>query len=96
MLGIKNIYQYCLFAKKNQHLVECCKKIYKSKLKFNCRQVIQKFLSTINQYKMKKLKFKINNDQKIIIVLGIGGSGPTKNSSQNIYKTYSSNSNAYW
>ena len=36
--SIKNVYQYPLFTKKNQHIIRCCKKIYKTKLKFNYRK----------------------------------------------------------
>ena len=37
-VGIKDIYQYSLFTKKKPKYSGCCKKIYKTKLKFNYRE----------------------------------------------------------
>ena len=36
--GIKNVYQYPLFTKKNQHIIDAAKKFINTKLKFNCRK----------------------------------------------------------
>ena len=74
--GIKDIHQYPLFTKKNQHIVEAAKKF----LKRNLNLIIEsdpKILINDKSVQDVKSKFKINNDQKNI-VLGIGGSGPTK------------------
>ena len=74
--GIKNIHQYPLFAKKNQQIVDAAKRF----LKQNLNLIIEsdpKILINDKSVQDVKSKFKINNDQKNI-VLGIGGSGPTK------------------
>ena len=74
--GIKNIYQYPLFQKKNQHIIKTAKKFIEKeinleiesdpKIKIN-RQLVER----------SKSKYQINNEE-INILLGIGGSGPTK------------------
>jgi heptosyltransferase II len=74
--GIKNIYQYPLFKKKNQHIVDAAKKFIKQNLNLTIESDPKIFVND-KSVKDIKLKFKINNDQKNII-LGIGGSGPTK------------------
>ena len=74
--GIKKIYQYPLFTKKNQHIVNTAKKFIKQKLNLTVESD-PKILINDKSVQDVKLKFKINNDQKNII-LGIGGSGPTK------------------
>ena len=74
--GIKKIHQYPLFTKKNQHIVNTAKKFIKQ----NLNLIIEgdpKILINDKSVQDVKSKFKINNDQKNI-VLGIGGSGPTK------------------
>ena len=74
--GIKNVYQYSLFTKKNQHIINTAKKFIKQNLNLTIESD-PKILINDKSVQDIKLKFKINNDQKNII-LGIGGSGPTK------------------
>ena len=74
--GIKDIYQYPLFTKKRQHIVDAAKKFIKQNLNLTIESD-PKILINASSVQNIKLKFKINNDQKNII-LGIGGSGPTK------------------
>ena len=74
--GIKNIYQYPLFAKKNQHIIDAAKKFIKKNLNLIVKDD-PKIIINDKSVQDAKLKFKINNDQKNIL-LGIGGSGPTK------------------
>ena len=74
--GIKDIYQYPLFEKKNQHITNTAKEFIKKKLDLD---VISDPKILINDKSIQdiKLKYKINKDEKNIL-LGIGGSGPTK------------------
>ena len=73
---IKKIYQYPLFKKKNQHLIKAAKKFIKKELNLdvNSNPLIKLEDSLIQN--SKKI-YNINNNQ-VNIVLGIGGSGPTK------------------
>ena len=74
--GIKDIYQYPLFEKKNQHITNTAKEFIKKNLDLD---VISDPKILINDKSIQdiKLKYKINRDEKNIL-LGIGGSGPTK------------------
>jgi heptosyltransferase-2 len=74
--GIKNIYQYPLLTKKNQHIIDAAKKFINKKLNLIVKDD-PKIIINDQSVQDAKLKFKINNDQKNIL-LGIGGSGPTK------------------
>jgi heptosyltransferase-2 len=74
--GINNIHQYPLFTKKNQHIVDTAKKFIKQNLSLNIESDPRIFISDKSVFDAKS-KFKINNDQKNIL-LGVGGSGPTK------------------
>ena len=74
--GIKNIYQYPLLVKKNQHIIDAAKKFINKKLNLIVKDD-PKIIINDQSVQDVKLKFKINNDQKNIL-LGIGGSGPTK------------------
>ncbi|MDC0009610.1 hypothetical protein OAD93_00060 [Candidatus Pelagibacter sp.] len=74
--GIKKIYQYPLFTKKNQHIVNTAKKFIKQNLNLTVESD-PKILINDKSVQDVKLKFQINSDQKNII-LGIGGSSPTK------------------
>ncbi|MDA7695027.1 hypothetical protein N8788_01525 [Candidatus Pelagibacter sp.] len=76
LAGIKNIHQYPLFKKKNQHIVNAAKKFIKQNLDLTIESDPKIFIND-KSVQDTKSKFKINNDQKNII-LGIGGSGPTK------------------
>ena len=68
--GIKNIYHYPIFKKKNLHLVEAAKTFTEIKLNIkNCPTESK----IIQNKKIEKLK-NINNKK---IILGIGSSGPT-------------------
>ncbi len=73
--GIKSIYQYPLFKKKEQHIIKAAQKLLKKinlKAESNPQiQIDKNSIQTANQ------KFNISNT-KINILLGIGGSGPTK------------------
>ena len=69
--GIKNIYHYPLFNKKNLHLVNAAKNFTEKSLKIeNCPTETKIF---IDHSKIEK--YKLSDRKKII--LGIGSSGPT-------------------
>ena len=69
--GIKNIYHYPFFSKKNLHLVNTAKSFTEKSLKIqNCPTETKVFIDH------KKVKNYILNSHKKII-LGIGSSGPT-------------------
>ncbi len=74
--GIKDIHQYPLLHKKNQHVIEAAKELLKNKLELNVESDPK---ISINNQSVQEVrsKYKINNDEKNIL-LGIGGSGPTK------------------
>ena len=74
--NIKDIYQYPLFQKKNQHIINAAKKFIKKELDLNIDSDPQ-ILVNDQLIKDAKLKYKITN-KKTNILLGIGGSGPTK------------------
>ena len=74
--GIKNIHQYPLFTKKNQHILNTAKKFIKENLSLTIESDPRILISDKSVFDAKS-KFKINNDQKNIL-LGVGGSGPTK------------------
>ena len=74
--GIKEIYQYPLFKKKNQHITKQAFNLVKDKLNLSTNkdpqiEIDKNFeTSVISKYNINK------ND--VNILLGIGGSGPTK------------------
>ena len=74
--GIKDIYQYPLFQKKNQHIVNAAKKFIKKELSLEIESD-PKILVNDQLIKNAKSKYKIDSNE-INILLGIGGSGPTK------------------
>jgi len=74
--GIKDIYQYPLFQKKNQHIINTAKKFIKKELSIETESN-PKILVNDQLVKNSISKYKINNEEKNIL-LGIGGSGPTK------------------
>jgi heptosyltransferase-2 len=74
--GIKNIYQYPLFQKKNQHIINTAKKFIKKELGLEIKSD-PKILVNEQLIKNSESKYKINKEEKNIL-LGIGGSGPTK------------------
>jgi heptosyltransferase-2 len=74
--SIKDIYQYPLFQKKNQHIINTAKKFLKKELSLEIESD-PKILIDDKLIKETKSKYKIDNEE-INILLGIGGSGPTK------------------
>mgnify|MGYP006110187377 CR=1 FL=1 len=73
---IKDIYQYPLFEKKNQHIIDTAKKFLKKKINLDIESDPRILINnkSINE---ARIKYKIN-DNHLNILLGIGGSGPTK------------------
>jgi len=74
--NIPNIYQYPLFNKKKQHIIDAPKKFLKNKLDINVNedpdiQISDKLISEATK------KFQIDKNE-LNILMGIGGSGPTK------------------
>jgi len=86
LCGIPKIYQYPLLNKTDQHIIDTPKKFLKDKLNINVNenpeiQINNSIISnTIEKYKINK------ND--INILLGIGGSGPTKRVPSKIFLTF--------
>ena len=74
--GIKNIYQYPVFNKKNQHIIKTAQNFIKKELNINVKPN-PKINIEKKQIAAAKRKFKIQSHEKNIL-LGIGGSGPTK------------------
>jgi heptosyltransferase-2 len=74
--GISDIHQYPLLQKKDQHVISAAKELLKKNLGLSVKSDPK---ISINSQSVKEVKFKykINNEQKNIL-LGIGGSGPTK------------------
>jgi len=74
--GIKDIHQYPLLKKKEQHVIGAAKELLKKNL---CLNVESDPKISINNQSVQEVrsKYKINNDEKNIL-LGIGGSGVTK------------------
>ena len=74
--GINNIYQYPLFKKKNQHIIEAANKLLKNN--FNL-EIKSDPVIDVKDENVQKIKLKFNfSDEVKNILLGIGGSGPTK------------------
>ena len=74
--GIKDIHQYSLIKKRNQHVIGAAKELLKKNLNLNVESD-PKILINNQSVKEAKSKYKINSDEKNIL-LGIGGSGTTK------------------
>ena len=74
--GINHIYQYPLFKKKNQHIVDAANNL----LKNNFNLLIKSDpVINIKDENIQNIRVKLNfNDDVKNILLGIGGSGPTK------------------
>ena len=74
--GIKEIFQYQLFQKKQQHLIKTAQSFLKKELDLDIdsNPIIELESSLIEN---AKKKYSIKSNQ-INILLGIGGSGPTK------------------
>ena len=73
---IKEVYQYPLFKKKNQHIIKAAKKFLNDSLGINVEGDPQ-ILINKKILEITKKKFKIDMNQ-INILMGIGGSGSTK------------------
>jgi len=76
LANIKEIYQYPLFKKTNQHIVQPAKNLIQKNLGINIIKDPQIGINN-NLIKETVLKFNIKSDE-LNILLGIGGSGPTK------------------
>ena len=74
--GIKDIHQYPLLQKKGQHVIEAAKRLLKKNLDLNVK-CDPKILISNQSVQEMKYNYRIHNDEKNIL-LGIGGSGPTK------------------
>ncbi len=76
LAGIKEIFQYPLFEKHNQHITEPAKVIVKKYL--NIETIDSPEIQINNSLVQKSaINFNIKSDE-LNILLGIGGSGPTK------------------
>ena len=73
---IPEIYQYPLFQKNKQHLIETPRKFLKNKINSDVKENPIIELDEISVFDAIK-KYKIDKDN-LNILLGIGGSGPTK------------------
>ena len=73
---IPEIYQYPLFQKNKQHLIETPRKFLKNKINSDVKENPTIELDEISVLEAIK-KYKIDKDN-LNILLGIGGSGPTK------------------
>jgi heptosyltransferase-2 len=81
--GIKDIHQYPLFQKKNQHIINAAKKFLEKELSLEIKSDPKIYIN--NELVNKaKAKYAINNEE-VNILLGIGGSGPTKRVSAKIF-----------
>ena len=74
--NIKNIYQYPLFKKKNQHIINAAKNFIKKVLDLDIHNDPE-ILVNDQLIRDARTKYRIDN-KEINILLGIGGSGPTK------------------
>ena len=74
--GIKKIYQYPLFKKSNQHIIKPAIQLIKNSLDLDVNNNPQIEINK-DLEKAAILKFNINK-KELNILLGIGGSGPTK------------------
>ena len=85
LANIKEIYQYPLFKKNKQHIIDAAKSLLGKlnlSVESNPKISIEK-----NSIEIAKEKFDID-ENKINILLGIGGSGPTKRIPSNKFKEY--------
>jgi heptosyltransferase-2 len=76
LANIKEIYQYPLFKKTNQHIVEPAKNLIQKNLGIDIFKDPQIGIN-VDLIKEAVLKFNMKSDE-LNILLGIGGSGPTK------------------
>ena len=84
--GIQEIYQYPLFKKRKQHITEAAKFLVESSL--NIKNFNDPTIE-INRNIIEAAKIKFNIDQNYLnILLGIGGSGPTKRIPSKIFISF--------
>ena len=76
LAGIKDIYQYKLFNKKNQNIIETAKKFLKKALSINVESNSKIDINSKDVLKARQ-DYGASNET-IDILLGVGGSGPTK------------------
>ena len=76
LAGIKNVYQYPLFEKRKQHILNPAKKLLKKILNVEVNDNPEIYIDKGLVLESRK-KFNLNNIT-LNILLGIGGSGPTK------------------
>jgi len=76
LAGIKDIYQYPLFTKKNQHIIKPAVTLIKKSLNVDVNSNPQIDVDE-NLVKLAISKYNINKNE-LNILLAIGGSGPTK------------------
>ena len=76
LAGIKDIYQYSLFKKKNQHIIKTAQNFLKKELSLDVES--NPIISVESEeIKIAKTKYQMIGNQ-VNILLGIGGSGETK------------------
>tara|TARA_B100000676_G_scaffold286696_1_gene316542 strand:+ start:1 stop:918 length:918 start_codon:yes stop_codon:yes gene_type:complete len=76
MAGIKEIFQYPLFKKKNQHLIKTAQSFIKKELSMD---IESNPIINLTDFETENAIKKYNIEkEKINILLGVGGSGPTK------------------
>jgi heptosyltransferase-2 len=73
---IKDIHQYSLLQKTGQHVIESARELLKNSLDLDVESDPKISIENVSIQNVK-IKYKINNNEKNIL-LGIGGSGPTK------------------
>jgi len=76
LAGIKDIYQYPLFTKKNQHIIKPAVTLIRKSLNVDVNSNPQIDINE-NLIKLAISKYNINKNE-LNILLAIGGSGPTK------------------
>ena len=76
LAGIKQIYQYPLFKKKKQHIIQAAQRLIKKNLSIEVNENPEIYISE-TLVKLSYEKFNMKNDE-LNILLGTGGSGPTK------------------
>ncbi len=74
--NIPEVYQYPLFQKKQQHIIDTPRKFMKDKFNLDINGDPEIQINHESIFQSSK-KFQISNDE-VNILLGIGGSGPTK------------------
>ena len=80
---IPKVYQYPLFQKTSQHITQTPKKFMKDKFNLEVNEDSEIQINNLSVSESVK-KFRINKDETNIL-LGIGGSGPTKRIPSNIF-----------